>query len=76
MYFFLDIIITPIKYALDFYNTDHFPFSSIWAICNNFDKFECNFAYHQKMSGYAPGTNPIGLAVIWKTNLRDLIRYL
>ena len=20
---------------------------------NNFDKFECNFAYHQKMSGYA-----------------------
>ena len=21
---------------------------------NNFDKFECNFAYHQKMSGYAP----------------------
>ena len=23
---------------------------------NNFDKFECNFAYHQKMSGYAPGT--------------------
>ena len=28
MYFLLDIIITPIKYALDFYNTDHFPFSS------------------------------------------------
>ena len=23
---------------------------------NNFDKCECNFAYHQKMSGYAPGT--------------------
>ena len=21
---------------------------------NNFDKFECNIAYHQKMSGYAP----------------------
>ena len=21
---------------------------------NNFDKFECNFAYNQKMSGYAP----------------------
>ena len=21
---------------------------------NNFDKFEYNFAYHQKMSGYAP----------------------
>ena len=21
---------------------------------NNFDKFECNFAYHQKMSGYVP----------------------
>ena len=21
---------------------------------NNFDKFEWNFAYHQKMSGYAP----------------------
>lgn len=69
MYFLLDIIITPIKYALDFYNTDNFPFSSIWATCvfvitpdgrkdfsknNNFDKFECNFAYHQKMSRYAP----------------------
>ena len=34
----------------------------MWNVCsaegfsknNNFDKFECNFAYHQKMSGHAP----------------------
>ena len=24
---------------------------------NKFDKFECNFAYHQKMSGYATGSH-------------------
>ena len=31
----------------------------------NFDKFECNFAYHQKMSGYAPGIDKWHKNVSW-----------
>ena len=33
---------------------------------NNFDKFECNFVYHQKMSGYAARKMTCACPIVYK----------